>query len=453
MSPAGSSWPDPISAESINDFMDRFHDVERELKLFASEANGELWWDSVRFEVCQFLYSRLTGVSHPSAQVAPKRGHPLGQLRRWGKRKALFANALVQHRSLLVLRAARNRAGRELQDDVLDPIIEALDMARVIETMPYRYHLPDVDPWRTPSKLPPLARTIAALIQYFGMEPSNEPPLDALIRRVRAEFEAQVEGYDALFARMKPKAVLIVQNGMAKALFHSAKSAGIRTIEAQHGLIAHGHPAYSYARDVDYSGQSGFPSLFLTLSAYWQGRGFYPALRREVVGNDHFGAGIGPLRNPIGAIMIISANIYHTRLLALTREISRQLPNRRFIYKLHPNQGADERLIRAAVADRPNVEIGAALTPAPRYMSDVSHVVAVQSTVVYEALQHRRRVCILPWHNYQIHEDVFDLPGVSVPASAQQLGYLLEESGPITGRQFFDPFDASRARRLICGLT
>ncbi|MFV0624705.1 hypothetical protein ACBY01_11960, partial [Sphingomonas sp. ac-8] len=52
---------------NINEFMGRFHELERDFALFSDAVDGDLWWDSIRFEVCYCLYDCLTGATYSQA--------------------------------------------------------------------------------------------------------------------------------------------------------------------------------------------------------------------------------------------------------------------------------------------------------------------------------------------------------------------------------------------------
>lgn len=442
-----------MRSPDINAFMDRFHQLERDLRLFESRSDGLLWWDPVRFESCYFLYDRLSGLTYSSASRPAMRGRRLGALRRAAERQWLFARARLDHRDLLVLRSPRAATAAGRHDVVLDPLIElAPTPARVIDTIPRRYHLPDCDHarWRggLPPSLPELTRTLTAA---FDLPAGDAATLEALIRRNSATHRCHVAGYERLFDRARPSGVLMVS--VDKALFHVATTRGVPVAEAQHGLIGHGHPAYSYPADLDYRAQTTLPSLFLTFAPFWERITHYPARRQAVVGTDHFAAGFAPIIDPLGDVMVISADIYHSELFALTRALAALLPRRRFVYKLHPNQIAELPAIRAAAADLVNIQIGDPSTPASRMMAGVTHLVAIQSTVVYEALQHGRRVCLLPRHDYQIHADLFDMPTVTTSATPERIAAdLARPAGDGSALLFFEPFDRARAAAAVAEL-
>jgi hypothetical protein len=151
-----------------------------------------------------------------------------------------------------------------------------------------------------------------------------------------------------------------------------------------------------------------------------------------------------------GAVMAISADIYHTVLLQWLRPAAAALPGRRFIYKLHPNQHADFAAIREAFRDCPNVEVVDSSVSAPSLLPSVSHVVLVQSTVFQEALQAGRQVCVLPALNYRIHEADFHRPQVTVAADVQTLVAALQAPPLQADRPvFFEPFEPAKAVRLL----
>lgn len=439
---------------SINDFMTRFHTLERDLGLFNDAIDGELWWDSVRYEVCYFLYDCLTALNNSSAHRPPGQSRALGRLRRTLQRQALLADAALRHRDLLVVRSPRSLIAGVRRDIVLDPMIELFpERARIINTVPRRYHLPEVrvgTPGKTPATLEDIVLTLFAA---FAINPIHAVRLIAHVGTLRARYASEVAAYHRLFDRAQPRGVLMVQNGIEKALFHVANVRGIPIAEAQHGLIGFGHPNYSYARDIDYGRQTTLPTLFLTFSDFWSHAGYFPAARHASVGTNHFAIDAAPTGAGLGDVMVIAADIYHDELLALTRGLASRLSDRRFLYKLHPNQAAQEPAIRAAFADLANVAVGAAGSPAACMMDNVTHVVAIQSTVIHEALQSGRRAVIVPRHNYQLHADLFDLPTVSTPADEVGIVAALEiPAGVDPAPVFFERFDPVHARAILTPL-
>jgi Capsule polysaccharide biosynthesis protein len=274
--------------------------------------------------------------------------------------------------------------------------------------------------------------------------------LRSVIAQRLAHFETALAAYRRIFARVRPKLILMTQNGVEKALFLAAHEAGIVVIEGQHGSIGHVHPAYSYPRDIDYGNRSTFPSVFLTFSEYWINSCFYPAGECIPIGNNYFA--IDPLPPPEdpGAIMFVSVDMYHDVLRDWVMRLARILPNRKIIYKLHPNQHQASRTIVEELAPFKDVEVVDASVSVRMLLAQVSHVVLIQSTVALEALQTGRRVCILPVLHYRVHQSLFQSDAVTITRSVDDLVRALDM--PAVGARppsFFDPFNTVAAAELL----
>jgi hypothetical protein len=101
-------------------------------------------------------------------------------------------------------------------------------------------------------------------------------------------------------------------------------------------------------------------------------------------------------------------------------------------------------------ADLPNVQVVDSAVSAASLLPEVSHVVLVQSTTFFEALQAGRGVCVLPELNYHVHKEGFGWPRVCVPATRQELVALLQApTSPSQPPRFFEAFDATYAAELL----
>lgn len=433
-------------------FTDRFLAIEERLALFQDRSIGYPWWDAVRYDVYRMAYAQVAGVPTASPHRPPLGRRCVGVARRTFKRLALHGAALGRRHDVLVLRAPRQMREGQPTDPALDGLVPHLQgRCLVVDTFPDYYHLPRPQPQRMPARHPAvLARLAQALQAELGVR-SDAAALQALVAQRLQAFEWALGAYRKLLARVKPRLVLLVQNGLEKALFQAAHEAGIAVVEAQHGLIGHAHPAYSYPRSLRPGSLQTLPDLFLTFSEYWSRACHYPAGHCEAVGNDRFYVRPLPLPPPgAGAVMAISADIYHAVLSRWLRPAAAALPARRFIYKLHPNQHTGFAAIRDEFRDLPNVEVVDSSVAAPSLLPAVSHVVVVQSTVLQEALQAGRQVCVLPELNYRMHEADFHRPQVTVAADVQALIAALQ-AGVVQAERpvFFDPFNAARARELL----
>lgn len=439
----------------LDEFTERMFSIERRLGLFADRLDGLPWWDAVRYDVYTSLYremSALPGAKPDARSLLSRLG---GRVMRGWLSFLLQLRVRFGRYDVLVLRAARQLRDGKLSDPAIDDFI-SLCPGRLltINTSPHYHHIlrassVSAQAIRVPALIQEL---IEALHSELGSS-WDEDRLRALIVAGIAQFENATIAYRKLFARVRPRLVIMTQNGMEKALFFAANEAGIRVIEGQHGLIGATHPAYAYPRDVDYQHSPTFPAVFLEFSSHWARSCFYPAGRCLPIGNDHFVPGVSPPSKPLSAIMFVASAPYHVAMLPWVTGLAAALPHRELIYKLHPGQRFASEAIRRELSPWQNIRVVDASLPARALLAEVSHVVVIQSTVALEALQSGRRVCILPLFEYRTHTDLFDLREVAVTGDIEQLIAAVNVAAaggdPPT---FFDPFDAQAAMRLLSDL-
>jgi hypothetical protein len=432
------------------DFTQRLFAIERRLDLFAQRVGGLPWWDAVRYHVFEHLYSVLAG--EPGAP--PVRRGLAARLAGWLRRvvlRALLHQRLRHGCEVMVFRAPRQtRAGRRV-DTAIDDLLSVCSAEMfVIQTDPDYYHVRRRAP---PASDPDLHQAIDVLNAALGAEFGMEFDAEALRRLIAvrfAEFRRMLIDYRRLLARARPRVILLTQNGMEKALFLAASEAGIDVVEAQHGLIGPLHPAYAYPADGSYGAREMFPAVFLAFAPYWIQSCFYPARECIALGNDHFVVEALPAPPGPGAIMFISADIYHDVLADWVDGLAARLPSRRIVYKLHPNQRNAVEAIRQQFSALPNVEVVDATITVRALLAEVTHVVLIQSTAAMEALQSGRRLCILPLRHYRVHEALFELRAVTVTPTLDELVRAVEQPPELQAPpRFFDAFDATAARRLL----
>jgi hypothetical protein len=440
----------PGSRLDLDQFTHNWFAMERRLGLFADRVAGIPWWDVVRYRFNEFVSGGLANVE-PLPEV--RRALPLralGLAKRLALRTLLAARARSRHHDVLVLRAPRQFLNGAPLDPAIDQLRELCPGRQlIINTYPSYYHLPRPGAaHRQVDVGPVLDSVLAALRTEFGLH-WDEMELRRLVARLLADFLTDKAAYRTLIARVKPKFILITQNGIEKALFAAAHEEGVPVVEAQHGLIGYSHPAYSYPRDAEYGDRSTFPTIFTTFSDYWLRNCYYPAGRCVPLGNDHFVLTAPPVRD-LGEVMFISGALYHAVLVEWVRELARGAPERRLIYKLHPNQQATAAEITQELADLANVEVIDGSISARTLMHRVSHVVLIQSTVALEALQMGRRLCILPFLHYRVHEDLFGLAAVTVAGDIDSLLRAIRKPPePGLPPVFFERLDVRAARLLM----
>lgn len=430
--------------------MTRFQQLERDCDLFEQTVKGEPWWDSVRYDVHTFLSSVLLERRAAPTPAPLWRRAAAGALA-GAMRAKLYRELRRKQERVLLIRAARHREGKVFRDIIVDPIGALLgEDTYSIDTLPRRYHVPFYLQSRRSGSVPQdVMNTIIKILDAFDIAPEQAASLEETIRFRRFVFESELYEYNRLFTRARPKMIVLVQNGIEKALFKVARMNGIPTAELQHGLMGFTHPAYSYPEDIDYSSQETFPDIFLSFGEFWDRSCHYPAGNRVPIGNDSYFVKPLPAATARSA-MVISTGIHHPTLVEWVRKFAELSPERTIVYKLHPGQQPLFHRIESEFGDLPNVDVFSGQIPASKLLKQVSHVIGICSTVMYEALQAGRGVCIIPEQDYLAHADILQMPGVLVTPTPKDLNDALADScrNPLPPR-FFEPFDAGRARSVL----
>lgn len=432
----------------VFEFNRRFMRLEQMLSLFPEACAADPgWWDAVRHDVMKLVYGRLTstGAETPAPVSLPER------LRHFAQRKllriGLEGRLWLGRHDVLVFRAPRmSRDGRRI-DIALDQVLATCPGRKlVINTFPHRYDRG----YARPGQLAPRPTSLGGLESAIQDEFGLAIDLDEVVRQRLADFEIGLRRYRDILARVRPRLVLINQNGIEKALFRAARLEGVPCVEVQHGLINGAHPAYAYPPDVNGEGSGMFPDVLFAFSQFWIDGCHYPARHRIPVGNDMFHPTALPTPPVEGEVLVISAAKYHADLARWLRLAAPRLPARRFVYKLHPGQAASFEVIRQELADLPNVAVRSTDVAMQALLAQARDVVLIQSTVAYEAVQAGRRLLIIPEQDYDTHTDLLPLDGVEVVADADALVTALERpAAPTVGSVFFAPFDAKISASVL----
>ena len=228
-------------------YADDFFAMERDLDLFAQRIDGTPWWDLVRHDVFYFVYYRLSGAN----LVQPPQKTPIRRtyyfvMRCWMRFK-LFFKAVFCNYDVLAFRAPRLAVNGSKVDIVLDDIL-ACTPGRVlsIDTFPNYHHI------KLPKKCvqPYTSLELSNLNDVVHARFGRQLDVESLVNLRFVQNRKALLQYKRLLNLIKPKLIVLVQNGIEKALFQAAYDRSIPVIEAQHGLINHVHPAYSYPAEI-----------------------------------------------------------------------------------------------------------------------------------------------------------------------------------------------------------
>ena len=333
-------------------YTDEFFSMEKELDLFAQHIDGMPWWDPVRHDVFYFIYYRLSGaklIQAPKTSIL-QRGLRL-IIRRLMAGK-LRLKILFGRYDVLALRAPRFAKKDSKADGILDDILSYTPgRVLVIDTFPHYYHIKLTASSISSNNTKDFGKLNEAVKERFG----QYFDVESLVAQCFMQYREALNQYGSLLDRVDPKLIVLVQNGIEKALFRAAHERTIPVIEAQHGLINYVHPAYSYPTEISAGSLQTLPTIFLAFSQHWVDQCHYPVDQAIIIGNRQLY--IGPIRHASNDILVISADIYDDVIEEVLRPAATTLSQRRFVYKLHPNQFAYLSEIRDRLSDLPNVEI------------------------------------------------------------------------------------------------
>lgn len=424
-------------------FTDAMFDIERRLDLFGDRMGDIAWWDTIRYESFHRIYYRVAGLREPTAPARPARKRLAGYLARNALNVSLLAKSHARDYDVVAFPCPRNRAGRGRIDIATEQILELVPgrMLR-IDTHPHYFHR-HLDR-RSPVKRPALLQAaIEQIERLFGVQPG----LESFMLERLARFHAALDDYTRLFEAIAPRAIFMVQNGVEKSMFCAARRHRIPVAEIQHGLIQYVHPSYSYPRGLGLEDLSTFPTHFLAFSQYWIDTCHYPVRACSVTGNDHY---FIERQAGCGDVLFVSGFLYDAVLRDWVKAAAAACPDRKFVYKMHPNQWQHEGDARMDLSKLPNIEVIGPQKSIRTLLASVSTVVVIQSTVAHEALQAGKTLCVLPLFDYQTHQDLFKLPEVFLTDTHEALIDAI--SAPPPERRpplYFERFDAARTRQIV----
>lgn len=433
---------------NVLEFNRRFMRIEEQLGLFPDTRVADPgWWDVVRYDVMQLAYARVVG-TEPVAILKPALATRLAHFAaRLTMRGLLELRLRILRYEVLVYRCPRLLSEGKRVDVAMDQYLAVCPgRTLVIDTFPYRFDRIFV----RASKLARRPDDLEALEKCIRTEFNVELDLDIFVRQRLANFESAVRHYTRFLARVRPKLILLTQNGIEKALFRAAREAGVPCIEVQHGLINDGHAAYAYPSSVTGLGRAMFPDGLLAFSDFWLKSCHYPVTWSVATGNDAFVPPEYGIPEQTGDVLVITAIKYNDRMCEWTERIAANMPQRKFKFKLHPSQGSHKSAIVTRLRHLPNVEVIGTDRTTSELMRAASDVLLIQSTVAYEAVQAGRRLTVIAEYDSGLHADLFGFPNVNVVHDLEGLQASLSAPLISTAKPtFFMPFDAALARNIL----
>lgn len=345
LSTANAPAPPKLSVQEI---CRAFWEVERRLDLLDWRAGDVALWPLLRLSAYYRLTQQLGLYDHPhpalksSLALEATTGRPLQEV--------------LPGRSDLVISATKKMNGSEPYTDavrqalgdravVLDRPVDgellagAVNFNTVISDMRQRY-AEDADRFLSAEDQFRIFQIQDAFRSETGMAPAG------LMRSARmyvGAFRAVRRGFSALFAA-HPVQRLFLTNGYGvtlRAVVDAARTAGVRTIELQHGFISEFHLGYSWPGrpEVPHA-----PDELWTFGDFWAETTPLPAqTATRVIGAPYVAdkAKEAPPRDP-NLVVFTSQGVIGRRLVVMALETARRRPDKRIVFRLHPNEAVSD---------------------------------------------------------------------------------------------------------------
>lgn len=272
-----------------------------------------------------------------------------------------------------------------------------------------------------------------SLIKYLGEDLLPKGLIDNAYRG----FLAKRAYFDFLFTVKRFKTVYFVQNGNLKGMVAAAKKHHIKTIEIQHGSFEVSHPAYSYPSGISYSdSRILMPDYMATFGPYWGHNFNLPVNEILPIGNDFYYQ--TPKRAvPENHIVIVSSSVHANYLIPFTLQLASKYKDIKIYYKLHSGEGIDN----AAFKDCNNVIVISEEYNATELIYKAALVIAINSTVLYEALNFNRKIAIVKVLDYEGQRSLFNLPNVFLIDTIDDIKDALAAQTTEDSPEFFTSFN------------
>ncbi|MEN2400320.1 hypothetical protein GKZ90_0011055 [Flavobacterium sp. MC2016-06] len=408
----------------ILDFTDKFQKIEAENNFFTEkDSEGILYWDVVRHDVFYLLYYIVCDTKLlPSLNARKSKMALLSTLLNNVLGYINFKLKTSYKYKYICFTTSRNKEADKNVDFILDDILSNIHQdSLVIEsfnknTSENRYKsvfnyglLMSSYKWRLKYKFSKkmLDRyRIAEILKHeFNVDLTSD--IDAII----TNYKISKSHYLLLFAKVKPKAIFLVQNGIQKGLFEAAHKLNIRVIELQHGLIGYIHPAYSYPSIIRSGELETLPDTFFSFSDFWTNNLNFPVKNIIPLGNNFYSNRIVNKSKEYD-LTFIFANIYSTDLLQFVDNLLKNDYKGKICIKLHPNQLDEFNVITSQYEAYDTIDVIASQRSMGEILSVSKAIFAIQSTAVYEALHYKVKVYLYKIKDYLTHQDVIGNPNV-----------------------------------------
>lgn len=443
-------------------FTKKFHEIEKKLNTFSFQDNeGNYYWDAVRFFVFNYVYVTLTGNKYIYGQASHKPASIKGLLKKLisvVSQYVVISSFRRSTKNVLFIKCSRALSKGEYIDPLLNPLSSFMTTEPLqIETYPTKnlFKLLSNTQFLLTQNNVPLDITQQNELEKFNQELTNVFELSINVKDIVVEnitvYLSQLKFYRKLFKKTQIQQIFMVQNGIQKGLLKAAKEYQIPVNEMQHGYVGYTHPAYSYPPEILGSDNIFAPNSLLTFSDFWK-KGYCSPIKNFIVIGKQQTEKLELAEKDCKEVLIISASLYHDNLSSLLKAIADKQQHIKFKYKLHPNQFVDKAKIIEEFSAFINVTVISNEKTVDECLHTCLHVLCIQSTAVYEALQAGSFVYCYKRQDFNYHDNAIGIPGFSLIENADEFIQLMNNhnTNPLfTPTEFFAPYNPECVKSLL----
>ncbi len=239
---------------------------------------------------------------------------------------------------------------------------------------------------------------------------------DWLLNTLLHDYYVDKKFYAHLLKRHKIKKVMLTQNGLQKGLFAAAAECGVKVYEFQHGGVSKKNLIYSYPHNIKVENKSYQPNVMFRFADKWFSD-FYTPFTTVTIGNDHYSKQITTTATEPNSLLAISKFEFGEELSNYIAKASKERPNWKIYYKLHPNEFSCIKNYSEKFENLTNVELLTDESSIHELLVKCPVIVTVQSSVVHKAIQAKRNVIIIDRGEF----NEITAPGIYHIESSQEL--------------------------------
>ncbi|MFW5891424.1 MAG: hypothetical protein ACOCUI_04315, partial [bacterium] len=347
--------------EAIKFVCNKVWDIEKKYDLFNKQINEVYFWKLVRFNIYKAILEdkKIYGQAHSKVSskfidkllYLPKalvNTHLYGALKRNSKKDFL----VFEHpRKVKVNGEYIDKYTHYLVDDLKEESYEIIDKPYLrkhynnpSDNRSYFEHFSFIDYLKR--KIFTLKIDEANKSFIIELEKELEKTFDIkidLLQQVKfkiTHFKNEVEYYDILLKKRKPKKVFLVVSYGSEALIEACRLNNVISIEIQHGTINKYHLGYSFPNNTQIP---YFPDQIYLFGRYWADSTPLPLAEKDL-----YNYGFPYLEKRLedykeyskkkNKVLFISQGTISARLSEIAYDFAKHNPDYEVIYKLHPGE-------------------------------------------------------------------------------------------------------------------